>query len=482
MVHCLKDLKPRRSAVALTVAILGLLAFAASAQAARNLVTGFADPTFRTASLGSIDTELQMTVDEGAGVVRIDVLWRNIVGSAEPANPRDPADPAYDFSGLDEAVAAAHAHGLDVLFTVFSAPDWAEGPNRPPVSQESSPAGTWKPEPSKYADFATALATRYSGKYTPPGAAGPLPEVSHYEAWNEENLWAYLSPQYAGQKQVAVGLYRGLLNAFYDAVHGANRKAQVLVGGNAPYGDPPGGIRTRPLLFLKSLFCLSENLKPESCPNPAKFDILGVHPINLSGGPTRSAIDDDDMSSADVPNVVKIVRAAENANTVEGGHHRLWATEFWWESYPDSGAKAKPGLAKHGIWIEQALYLFWKAGVDVALNLQLVDTPATGEEELNSSYQAGVFLADGTPKPAATSFRFPFVLDRRSKSKVFVWGKSPQKGKLAIEKQHGSGWKKVKTVNAKANKVFTTTLNAHGNGKYRATIGDQTSLVWTLSK
>ncbi len=124
--------------------------------------------------------------------------------ATRPANPADPGDPGYDFSEIDSAVRDAQARGLDVMFTVFNAPEWAEGPNRPPVSNELAPAGTWKPRSGRTSrTFATALATRYSGNYTPASGGGPLPDVRNYEAWNEENLWAYLSPQYEGNKQAS---------------------------------------------------------------------------------------------------------------------------------------------------------------------------------------------------------------------------------------------------------------------------------------
>ena len=299
---------------------------------------------------------------------------------------------------------SAEGHGLDVLFTVYRAPGFAEGPNRPPVNQQA-PQGSWKIEPAELGDFATALATRYSGKFTPLGELTPLPKVRDYEAWNEANLWVYLGPQYEGKESYAVERYREMLNSFSKAIKGVDSSFRVVLGGLAPYGDEPGDIRTRPITFLRDLFCLKRSLKPRKCPDPAQFDILGVHPINLSGGPTRSAIDDDDASSADVPNLVKVLRAAEKAGTVDG-RHAIWATEFWWQSAPDGPDKAIPGLAKHGRWIEQALYLFWKAGASVAINYLLTDDPPPNYED---SLQTGVFLADGTPKPAATAFRFPFV-------------------------------------------------------------------------
>ncbi len=434
---------------ALFACLVALLAFATSAQAAKNLVTGFADPLYQASDEPTRQSAFDKTVAENAGIVRVTIAWAHLVPS-EPADATNPDDPAYNWAPIDAAVVGAEADGLDVLFTPFRTPAWAEGPNRPEVSIDTAPEGTWKPDPQAFADFGTALAKRYSGNFVPATGGPALPQVRNYEAWNEQNLWAYVSPQYDGKKKVGVEHYRAMLNAFYDAVKQVDDANRVVLGGLAPYGDPPGGIRTRPLEFLRTLFCLTGNLQPTSCPNPAKFDIFGAHPINLSGGPTRSAIDPDDVSSADLPNAVRVLRAAEKQKTIESAkRHPVWVTEFWWESYPDGGAKAKPGLDKHGIWIEQALYLFWKAGASVAINLQLVDDVFDPEEP--GSLQTGVYLSDGTPKPAATAFRFPFVFDRRSKSEVFVWGKAPLKGKLTIEKQQGGGWRKVDTLNVKAN-------------------------------
>jgi hypothetical protein len=306
--------------------------------------------------------------------------------------------------------------------------------------------------------------------------------VQNFEAWNEENLWVYLTPQYDGNRLVAGDQYRRMLNAFYNGIHSVDKHAHVLIGGNAPYGDPPGGRRSRPLVFLRDLFCLTSHLDPKSCPHPAKFDVLGTHPINLSGGPTQSAVDPDDVSSADLPNVVRVLRAAENAHTIAGKRHDVWVTEFWWQSYPDNPDPNGLSLAKHGTYIEQALYLFWTAGASVAINYEVCDSqdddPQTGDDLL----QTGLFLNDCSPKPAATSFRFPFVLDRRSKSQVFIWGKSPQGGKLAIQRKSGGAWRKITGLTVKRDHVFTSTLHAKGQGKYRATIGANTSLVWSLRR
>jgi hypothetical protein len=434
-----------------------------------------ADPNFLS---GPADraTRFDEAVDVHAAVARITITWASLVGAERPANPTDPNDPSYDFSSLDASIQDASARGLDILVTVYDAPAWAEGPDRPEVNS-FNPAGSWKPNPQDFADFGTALATRYSGDFVPASGGDPLPEVAYFEAWNEENLWGYLSPQYDGEDFVAGDHYRKMLNAFYDAVHAANDQARVVFGGTAPYGDPPGGQRTRPLIFLRKLFCLTKQLDPTPCPDPAKFDILGLHPINLSGGPTQSAISPDDLTTPDVPNAVKVLRAAEEAKTIAGTHHPVWVTEFWWQAYPGDPDPDGLSLAKQAKYVAQSLYLFWQAKVSVAIQYEVCDLPAPDPA---TTLYTGLFLADCSPKPAATAFRFPFVLQRTSKSEAAVWGRSPANGKLEIEKRSTSGWRKVSSLNVKRDNVFSTTLSARTSGKYRATVGDETSLVWSL--
>ncbi len=269
------------------------------------------------------------TVEANAGIVRLQARWRQIAADAPPASPADPTDPSYDFSELDAAVIAANQRGLDVLMMIFDAPEWAEGPDRPVVFVRP---GTWKPDPTKLGDFARALAQRYSG-----GFAG-LPRVRRFQIWNEPNLDHYLSPQYEGKKLVSPQHYTRMLNAAYAGIKSVSPDNFVVTGGTAPYGDPPGGHRSRPLQFWRKALCLKGRRKLEGkrCKPEPNFDALAHHPINLgAGGPTGSAIHPDDASIADLGNVGKVLHAAERERTLgTGGNHPLWATEFWWQSDP----------------------------------------------------------------------------------------------------------------------------------------------------
>ena len=411
------------------------------------------------------------TVGLGANLARLDLGWSYAV-SGPPANPSDPADPAYDFSAIDEAVRNAAARGLRVMITFQEAPRYAQEDGGKPDGS-SLPDGAWKPKPEDLQDFAKAVATRYSGTFN------GLPRVSDFEAWNEGNLNGFLAPQYEGKKLVAVDRYRRMVIAVENGIDSVHPDNRVVVGSLAPYGEEPGGARTRPLEFLRELFCLNKKLKKTKCPTKTPLDVLSHHPINTSGGPRRSAIDDDDVATPDLGNVEKVLRAAERHGTIAGKrrHHPLWATEFWWSSKKDPQVPASANPNQHARYVEESLYLFWKAGADAAFYYILQDTTINGEP-----LYLGLYEADGSAKPAVKAFSFPFVTERKSKNKVFAWGKAPEGGKVTIQEKAGKNWRKVHSENVKPGDVFTANLRIRGKAKLRATVGGDQSLVWTQKR
>ena len=453
---------------ALALAFALQLAGAPGASAESGLITGLVDPGYR--SPADRDARFDLTAEAQADMVRIGVSWR-ITAPSPPANPRDPSDPAYGFSALDGSVRAAAARGFPVLLTVQGAPGWAEGPNRP----SNAAPGSWDPDPAAFGDFGNALAKRYSGSFSDPAGAGPLPRVGHFEVMNEPNLPSFLGPQWVGDDPRSPEIYRGLLNSFYDGVKAADQGNVVVGGATSAYGDPPGGTRMRPLLFLRELFCLKgrRKLRPQPCP-PVKLDVLSDHPINTSGGPRQSAIHPDDAVTADVGNVQRVLRAAEKGGNVQpGGRRPLWVTEFWWLSNPPGSPNERIAvpLNKHARWIEESLYLFWQEKVKAAFYFRVRDPEAT-------DVPSGLFFADGTPKPALTAFRFPFVTERRSRKRVQAWGKSPATGKLRIERRKGGKWRAEKSLSVRQGKVFVTKLRLRKGALLRARVGGDTSLTW----
>ncbi len=443
---------------------------------AQPLALGFADGLFASDDANTRALWLDRAVDTGASLVRVGVSWSGIAPTNPTAgfDPSDPQSPGYEWTRLDAVVRDATAHGLRVIFTVNSAPAWAEGPERP---ADADP-GSWEPNAAAFGAFGQALATRYSGSFPDPllpGAA--LPRVDLFEAWNEPNLDDYLSPQWEGKTLVGPTLYRELLNRFYAGVKTAQPAATVIAGSTAPFGDPPGGSRTPPVEFLRSLLCLQgSGLKPVACPEKAHFDVFAHHPIAV-GPPLESAAGPLDASTPDLGRLTAVLRRAEQAHTVRpAGRKQLWVTEFWYDSDPPDPHGVP--LFRQARWYEQDLYLFWKQGASAAICLQIADAPpGKGYAYTN---QSGVYFLDGSPKPSQTAFDFPFVAERRGRDRVFVWGIAPKRGSVRVQARLGGAWRTLARLRVPARpQPFTATVQLRVSTQPRAVLGGRQSLPWT---
>jgi hypothetical protein len=471
--------------------VLVVCALPAGASAKRGLETGFVDSggLYESPDAGERATWFDRSVDAGAGIVRLHVFWAAVAGATRPPDPTNPGAGSYDFSATDRAVRDAKSRGLSVLLTVTGAPVWAEGPGRP----SSAPQGSWKPNPSDLADFTRAVAARYSGSFDPPGPDPTLPPVKALQVWNEPNLSGYLSPQYEGTTAISPGYYREMLNVSYGAVKAVAPRMLVVTGGTAPYGDPPGGSRVRPVEFWQQTLCATAGKKKhkkhkkkrggrrvaKAAGCQANFDVLAHHPINTSGGPRQHAINSKDASSADLDRIARVLDAAERAGTVLPGSHPLWATEIWWDSDPPTSGSpfTSPGSppGRQARWIEDALYQAWKDGASVVINLAIRDFRIIG---LQAGTGSGIFFEDGRPKPSYTAFRFPFVTDRVNRRLVRAWGKAPAGGKLVIQRKRGKRWQALKKLRVRQGQVFLTKLRLSGRPRLRAVVAGNRSLTW----
>ena len=469
-------------------ALLVVLTIPSAASATRPLTTGFEDgDQFQSADQAERAKWFDRTTDAGAGIVRLAVIWPAIAATGRPADPTNPGSTSYDFSSVDDAVRDAEARGLKVLLSVNGAPDYAEAPGRP----SSVVSYSWKPNPSDVADFMQAVAARYSGTFDPDdaGPASQLPAAQAVEVWNEANSSDWLTPQYEGKTAVGPELYRAMLNASYNSVKSVNPQMLVVAGGTEPYGDPPGGKRIQPVQFWQQLLCVHpvkkkgkakkgappKYARTNGCPGAPNFDVLSHHPIDNTGsGPLHPGPRPGDASTPDLGRIVSVLRGAEKAGTVSSGRHPVWVTEFWWDSKPPNPVGAKLQLQPR--WIEQSLYLFWKAGAAAAVNFQIADSST--RPNVHAGYQAGVYFQDGRPKPSLAAFKFPFVTNRTTRTKLEAWGKAPESGKLLIQRQQGSRWLTVKKLQVSKGGVFDTSLRLSGKQSLRATVGSSKSLVW----
>ena len=423
----------------------------------------------------------ERTKEARASIARIVLRWYAAAPTA-PANSaqaRDPNWSGYRWGQFDAQVQAAKAAGVEPLILITAAPAWAEGSDKP----ANAPATSWKPSAAAFGAFAEAAARRYSGSIEP--------RVRYWQAWNEPNVNIELAPLWTrqGSRYVATGpgLYKGLLNAFYDGVKAADASNFVVTAGTAPYGKAPGDVVMSPAYFWRQVLCVKGGRKPRaksSCPGgPARFDALAHHPYSI-GAPSRAALNADDVAIPDLAKLTGPLKVAKSKGYVYPKRSKqLWITEIAYDSNPPD-PKAY-SLARQAKYLEATFYLLWKQGVDVVNWFLLRDAP---EGPLGWQYtrQSGLYLRGAAieqdqPKPALTAFRFPFTAYRASRRSVALWGLAPASGKVYVERAKGSSWKVVRKLKARANRVFAGSLKI-GNGTIlRARQGSETSLSWKVS-
>ncbi len=461
------------------LALLGAVALPQQARAARGITRAITDDVWFTQRTPQA-AQAWVTKTSAAGVklVLLEVDWVSIEPHAPPAgvDPMNPAGPEYSFSELDARVREFQNSGMSVAFLVGDAPRWAETPGGPAALEAD---GAWKPKPAAFGQMAQALATRYSGSYPDPLHPGQtLPRVRYFQAWGEVNLNVHLAPQWVKKRgkwqPFAPNLYRSMLNAFYTGVKSVHQDDEVITGGLAPYGDPPGGQRTPPVDFLRTLLCLSGTALHEvACPNPAHYDVLASDPYDV-GSPTTHAVGADNVSAPDLGRLTRVERRAlATGRALPRAPKQLWVTEFGYDSKPGNPYGLSP--AKQARWLEESYYVFWSEGVNTAVWYLVRDQAAKYNP---NDYYSGLYFHNGTRKPSFTAYRFPFVV-MPYKHALRAWGISPTGGTVVVQRRKGHRWVTISRLRVASGGVFVHGLAKSRHGSFRAIIGKQKSLVWS---
>jgi hypothetical protein len=432
---------------------------AATPAEGRPLVTGIADP--QANALGD-QTTFDRIGEAGAGFVRLTILWHEVAPKSEPLIwiPTSPADLNYDWSSADREVEMATRAGLEPLFQVYGAPSWAQ--RCATVTDFGAPCD---PDPAALADFAEAAARRYSGSFL------GLPRVRYWEPQNEPNLQVFFNPQFRNGRPVSPSLYRTLLNRFSDAVKSVDSSNLVVTAGFGPL-ERPGSIG--PLDFVRRMLCMRGRRNPRpagnGCEGGVRFDVLATNPFT-TGAPTREGPKPDDVSLGDLPEMRRLLRAAERAGRIDTELPRVpfWVTELSWDSKPPDPGGLREGL--HARWAAEAIYRSWLAGVEMFMWYELRDNAREGSPH-DQTVQSGLYLRGETvaadrPKLALQAFRFPFVAFRRQGG-IYVWGRTATStsGRVVLEGRTAAGWRQIGTARARGDGIFAKLLGG-GFGKRR---------------
>jgi hypothetical protein len=352
-------------------------AFASQASANRRMLKGIYDPV---QPMVAPDTTFPLLKTLHVQVLRMDLPWYQIAPK-RPAHPMDPNDPAYDWSQYDTFVQNARQSRIQVLFSIYGTPRWANGGKKPNRA------------PKKGLDlqkFAYAAAKRYSGSFTPADGSAKLPSVRRWLAWNEPNSPVFLWPQWQHTKRrnipVAARAYVHICTAIWKGVHSTHLKETVACGGT----DPNGNNKARssrpsiePLTFLAALHMYGLR----------HFDVYDHHPYYGSPRQTPSTRPRGNAS----------IRFG-NLGVLTGlltrlyGHKNLWITEY--------GYQTRPPDRHFGVsYKNQAKYL--KQAFAIARKnprITLMCWFLLRDEIRLSGWQSGLLTAGGKKKPAFNAF------------------------------------------------------------------------------
>lgn len=373
----------KRTGIALLLIVL--CSFAASARpqpanAAPGMLVGIFDPN---RPFDSPDQTFPMLVNLRAQIIRVNLDWYN-VAKKRPEHPIDPKDPAYDWDRYDALLLNADKNKIQVLFTIYGTPRWANGTkkglNRAPRQMLF------------LKQFATAAAKRYSGTFKRTDDV-VLPAVRRWLAWNEPNNPIFLAPQWAKKNRnrytpVAAKVYAGMCTAVWSGVHSTHLRNEVVAcgatgprGNNAPKSRRPS---ISPLAFLAAV-------KKFGLRN---FDVWAHHPYygRPSESPSTKPKDRTSVTLANIGDLTKLL-------TKLYGNKKLWITEYGYQTRP-------PDKAFGVSWIKQAQYLS-KAYALARKNprITMMLWFLLRDEGRLSGWQSGLFTAAGVKKPAYNAFR-----------------------------------------------------------------------------
>lgn len=211
---------------------------------------------------------------------------------------------AVNWSEMDQIIDVLHGNGINVLFSVVTAPQWTR-PDKP---------GTGGPpnDFNLFANFVGAMAGRYCGR------------LQAIEVWNEQNL----QREWEGFP-LDPALYMDLLRRAYGSIKAACPSIIVVSGATTPTGN--SSVAVDDIDYLRGMY--NNGLARYS-------DAIGVHPSGY-GQPPHVTFQDWQVGRYDAPSHVShrsfyfrsTMEESRNVMVQYGDvNKRLWPTEFGWAS------------------------------------------------------------------------------------------------------------------------------------------------------
>lgn len=321
-------------------------------------------------SANQMETSMGDADDVGVGWVRLNAFWSTIQASNSSS---------YDWSSLDQAVAAAKAHNKQILLLPHTTPEWAR-----PAGAPMGFAGD-KYAPANVNDYATFF-SKLVERYAPQG-------VLDYEVWNEPNISNFWKDSVANPNPNPVR-YTQLLQAAASAGRAQNSSINIVSGGMSPAADSPSSVAPR--TFLEAIYA-----------NGGKnsFDAVGFHPYSVPAMPSApyewNAWQQMNETSFDNGNITQAsLRGIMTSHN--DASKKIWITEY---GAPTSGNGDTFTEAEQQSMFQEAINLHktynW---VGPMFLYTMYDFQPYGASSDREDY-FGLKRSDGGSKPAFTSIK-----------------------------------------------------------------------------
>ncbi len=236
---------------------------------------------------------LQMIRDAGFTWIRQEFPWRDIEQSAKG----DFWDYKWNKSAWDKydrMVTLASEYGLKIIARLDAPPDWSRQDNsifrRPPDDYDD------------FGDFVAAVAARYRGR------------VTHYQIWNEPNIY----PEW-GDQPVKASEYSALLKIAYQRAKQADPDCVVIAAALAPTIAHEPKNRSE-VLYLQEMYDAGAG---------SSFDVLSTMAYGLLSGPDDRRADPWRDVNFSRPELLReiMVRNGDAAKPI-------WISELGWNVLP----------------------------------------------------------------------------------------------------------------------------------------------------
>ena len=409
----------------------------------------------------------------GVDTVRVTVLWKVVADRANltkaeikklkgskaraaarkqakrfrPSNPK--TYPQSNWDRYDNLVKSAQTLGIRIYFNVT-------GPG-PSFSHAKVPrslrklGGAYRPKPSQFRHYVRAVGKRFSGGYRDEnGCRCVLPRVSFWSLWNEPNQAGWLAPQWGtvdGRRvPVAPALFRKLHQFGYRGLAASGHRVKtdtILLAETAPAGNRSRTDKSPllPKVFLRELACIKPNggkyrgrdAKRRACRDLVRYGALRAngyahHPYTKNVPTTKRHRSRNAITMANIKELGTLLdRLSAKTRGKIPKKLPLFMTEFGFETNPPDpfNGVSLANQAKYNTLGEFIAYSNPRIAAQAQFLLRDV-APVAGRKPGTKpywfTYQSGLLLANGSPKPAAIAYALPFLARRGAGTSFKLWG------------------------------------------------------------